>query len=268
MVSKSFGRILLEDVVRMTNVSQTSHVGGCLSCLDIVNVLFNNVINIDSKKPKSKNRDRFILSKGHTSAVIYSALANKGFFPVKWLRTFFENGTKLPGHIDHKVPGVEFSTGSLGHGLSVGLGMAMSMRNKKIKSKVYVLLSDGEMNSGSTVEAIMFAGHHKINNLICIVDKNQFQALGKTDDIINLNPLSKKWESFGWNAYDIDGHNTSEIKTALLSAKKNSQKPSVLVCNTVKGKGLKDFEGRLMSHYRPRSDDQLNDFMEVLELIR
>ena len=265
MVSKSFGKILLKDVVRMTNVSQTSHVGGCLSCLDIINVLFTDILRINSKKPKSKNRDRFILSKGHTSAVIYSALANKGFFPVKWLETFFDNGTKLPGHIDHKVPGVEFSTGSLGHGLSVGLGMALSMRNEKVKSKVYVLLSDGEMNSGSTIEAIMFAGHHKINNLICIVDKNEFQALGKTQDVINLDPLPEKWKSFGWNTYDIDGHKSSQIKKALLSAKKSKQKPSVLVCNTVKGKGLKGFEGKLMSHYRPPSDDQLNDFMEGLE---
>ena len=262
MVSKSFGRILLEDVVRMTNVSQTSHVGGCLSCLDIVNVLFNNVINIDSKKPKSKNRDRFILSKGHTSAVIYSALANKGFFPVKWLRTFFENGTKLPGHIDHKVPGVEFSTGSLGHGLSVGLGMALSMRYNNIKSNVYVLVSDGEMNTGSTWEAIMFAAHHKVDNLICIVDKNKIQSFGETKDIINLDPLYEKWETYGWNTYDIDGHNHSEIKKAFIDSKKYSKKPSVIICNTIKGKGIKDFEGRLISHYRPPSEDQLNDILK------
>ena len=262
MVSKSFGQILLEDVVRMTNVSKTSHVGGCLSCLDIVDVLFTDIIRINSKKPKSKNRDRFILSKGHTSAVIYSVLANKGFFPLKWLETYFDNGTKLPGHIDHKVPGVEFSTGSLGHGLSVGLGMALSMRNEKIKSKVYVLLSDGEMNTGSTWESIMFAAHHKVSNLICIVDKNKIQSFGKTKDIINLDPLHKKWEAYGWNTYNIDGHNHSEIEKAFINSKKNSKKPSVIICNTIKGKGIKDFEGRLISHYRPPSEEQLNNILE------
>ncbi len=264
-MSKTFNRILMEDVVRMTNASNTSHVGGCLSCLDIINVLFSDIICINSKNPKSKKRDRFILSKGHTAAIIYSALANKGFFPMKWLDTFFENGTRLPGHIDHKVPGVEFSTGSLGHGLSVGLGMAISMRNNKINSKVYVLLSDGEMNSGSTIEAIMFAGHHNVSNLICIVDKNKFQALGRTEDVINLEPLPEKWESFGWNTYNIDGHDSSEIRSAFKKAKKNNRKPSVLICNTIKGKGLKDFEGKLFSHYKPPNDNQLEEFMEGLK---
>ena len=172
----------------------------------------------------------------------------------------------MPGHIDHKVPGVEYSSGSLGHGLSVGVGMAISLKNNKIKSKVYTLCSDGEMNSGSTLEAIMFAGHHNINNLICIVDKNQYQALGRTEDVINLDPLSKKWESFGWDVYDIDGHNRKEIKQAFVSAKKSSIKPSVLICNTIKGKGMKDFEGKLMSHYRPPNDDQLREFLENLKL--
>jgi transketolase len=261
-MSKLFAKKLLEDVVRMTSEAKTSHVGGCLSCLDVVSVLFTKILNIDKKNPKSKKRDRFILSKGHTAAIIYSALANKGFFPRKWLSTFIENGTKLPGHIDHKVPGVEFSTGSLGHGLSVGLGMAIAMRDKNIKSNVYVLVSDGEMNTGSTWESIMFAAHHKVSNLICIVDKNKIQSFGKTKDIINLDPLHKKWEAYGWNTYDIDGHNHSEIEKAFINSKKNSKKPSVIICNTIKGKGIKDFEGRLISHYRPPNEDQLKDILE------
>jgi len=260
-MSKLFAKKLLEDVVRMTSEAKTSHVGGCLSCLDVVSVLFTKILNIDKKNPKSKKRDRFILSKGHTAAIIYSALANKGFFPRKWLSTFIENGTKLPGHIDHKVPGVEFSTGSLGHGLSVGLGMAIAMRDKNIKSNVYVLFSDGEMNTGSTWESIMFAGHHKVDNLIAIVDKNKIQSFGETKDIINLDPLDEKWSSFGWNTYDIDGHNHVEIKRSLTSAKKFTGKPSVIICNTIKGKGIKDFEGKLISHYRPPSKEQLNDIL-------
>ena len=261
-MSELFAKKLLEDVVRMTSEAKTSHVGGCLSCLDIVSVLVTEVINIDKKNPNSKNRDRFILSKGHTAAIIYSALANKGFFSRKWLSTFIQDGTKLPGHIDHKVPGVEFSTGSLGHGLSVGLGMALSMRYNNIKSNVYVLVSDGEMNTGSTWEAIMFAAHHKVDNLICIVDKNKIQSFGETKDIINLDPLYEKWETYGWNTYDIDGHNHSEIKKAFIDSKKYSKKPSVIICNTIKGKGIKDFEGRLISHYRPPSEDQLNDILK------
>ena len=265
-MSRLFAKALMEDVVKMIHDSNTSHLGGCLSCIDIIDVLFSEIIKINNKEPKSINRDRFILSKGHVAAIIYSALSLKGFFPRKWLDSFFADGTKLPGHIDHKVPGVEYSSGSLGHGLSVGVGMAISLKNNKIKSKVYTLCSDGEMNSGSTLEAIMFAGHHNINNLICIVDKNQYQALGRTEDVINLDPLSKKWESFGWDVYDIDGHNRKEIKQAFVSAKKSSVKPSVLICNTIKGKGMKDFEGKLMSHYRPPNDDQLREFLENLKL--
>tara|TARA_Y100001970_G_scaffold91163_1_gene114977 strand:+ start:7762 stop:8565 length:804 start_codon:yes stop_codon:yes gene_type:complete len=262
-MSKSIANILMKDVIRMTNLSKTSHVGGCLSCLNIIDVLYTEIMNIDNKNPKSQKRDRFILSKGHTAAVVYSALANKGFFPKELLDTFFEDGTMLPGHIDHKVPGVEFSTGSLGHGLAVGIGMALSLRNKKSKSNVYVLLSDGEMNSGSTWESIMFAGHHKISNLICIVDKNSFQALGKTNKVINLDPLDKKWKSFGWKTYDIDGHDNKKIKSALIAGKKSINKPTVVICNTIKGKGLKGFEGKLFSHYRPPTDKDLDNFVKV-----
>ena len=261
-MGKSIADVLKKDVIRMTNLSKTSHVGGCLSCIDIIDVLYSEIMNINSKNPKSERRDRFILSKGHTAAVVYSALANKGFFSSELLDTFFEDGTMLPGHIDHRVPGVEFSTGSLGHGLSVGTGIALSLRKKKSKSKVYVLISDGEMNSGSTWESIMFAGHHKISNLICLVDKNSFQAMGKTSSILNLNPLDEKWKCFGWRTYNIDGHNNKEIKSALNGAKKSSNKPTVIICNTIKGKGLKGFEGKLLSHYRPPGDKDLSDFIK------
>ncbi len=260
-MSKLFAQKLIEDVVRMTCNAKTSHVGGCLSCSDIVAVLFNEILKIDKSNLKSKNRDRFILSKGHTAAIIYSALANKKFFPKKWLDTFIQDGTRLPGHIDHKVPGVEFSTGSLGHGLSVGLGIGLSMKKNKIKSNAYVLLSDGEMNTGSTWESIMFAGHHKVGNLIAIVDKNKIQSFGSTKDIINLDPLDKKWKSFGWKTYNIDGHNHKQIRKAFNSASKFSNKPSVIICNTIKGKGIKDFEDKLISHYRPPSLEQLNDIL-------
>ena len=257
-MSKLFAKKLFEDVVTMTSNAGTSHVGGCLSCLDIISVLFSQIINVDKNNMKFKGRDRFILSKGHTAAIVYSALANLGFYPKKWLSTFIQDGTKLPGHIDHKVPGVEFSTGSLGHGLSVGLGIAISMKRNKIKSKSYVLLSDGEMNTGSTWESIMFAGHHKVDNLIAIVDKNKIQSFGETKDIINLDPLHEKWESYGWNTYDIDGHNHLEIKKAFIKAKKFIGKPSVIICNTIKGKGIKSFENDPVWHARQLKGDEIN----------
>ena len=222
-MSKLFAKKLLDDVVTMTNNAGTSHVGGCLSCLDIISVLFSQIINIDKKNLKFKDRDRFILSKGHTAAIVYSALANLGFYPKKWLSTFIQDGTKLPGHIDHKVPGVEFSTGSLGHGLSVGLGMAISMKRNKIKSKAYVLLSDGEMNTGSTWESIMFAGHHKVDNLIAIVDKNKIQSFGETKDIIKeIKTINKKGElvSYYNDQINFDYRESNlPIDTIVISAK-------------------------------------------------
>ena len=261
--SKELATKIKKDVFGMLNKAQASHIGGCLSSLDIVSVLYEEILRINPNKPKAANRDRFILSKGHAGAVVFATLANKGFFPKNWLDTFCENESKIPGHIDnHTVPGVELSTGSLGHGLSVGVGMAMSLKHRKIKANVFVLLSDGEMNTGSTWEAVMFASHHRLNNTIAIVDKNKIQSFGKTEDIVNLNPLGRKWKSFGWKVYEIDGHNHKKLKETFLKAKKSKTKPVVVICDTIKGKGLKDMEDKLISHYRSPTDEEVKQVME------
>ena len=260
--SKTLAIQLKKDLVSMLNRANASHTGGCLSCLDIVSVLYQKILRIKPNKPKSANRDRFILSKGHTGAIIFAVLANKGFFPKSWLDTFCDNEGKLPGHIDsHKVPGVEFSTGSLGHGLSVGTGMAMSLKYRNVKSNVFVLLSDGEMNTGTVWEAIMFASHHKLNNLIAIVDKNKLQSFGRTEDIVNLDPLSRKWKSFGWKVYEVDGHNHKQLNEVFLKAKKSKTRPVIVICNTIKGKGLKNMEDKLISHYRPPTDEEVKQIV-------
>ena len=264
--SKELATQIRKDVFSMLNKGQASHVGGCLSCLDIVSVLYQEILNIKPNKPKSPNRDRFILSKGHTGAVVFATLANKGFFPKSWLDTFCENESKIPGHIDsHGILGVELSTGSLGHGLSVGVGMAISLKYRKTKANVIILLSDGEMNTGSTWEAVMFASHHKLNNIISVVDKNKIQSFGRTKEIIDLDPLGRKWKSFGWKVYEVDGHNHKKLKETFLRAKKSRTKPVVIICDTVKGKGIKDMEDKLISHYRPPTDEETKTIMEEIK---
>ena len=257
---------LKKDLLNMLHRANASHVGGCLSSLDIVSVLYEGVLRIKPSRPRASNRDRFILSKGHTGAVVFATLANKGFFPKSWLNTFCKNDGKIPGHIDsHEVPGVEFSTGSLGHGLSAGIGMAMGLKYKNAKSNVFILLSDGEMNTGSTWEAAMFASHHKLNNIIAIIDKNKIQSFGRTENILNLDPLDQKWKSFGWKVYKIDGHNHKKLKETLLKAKKSKTKPVVVICDTIKGKGLEKMENKLISHYRPPTDEEVRQIMEKVK---
>ena len=261
--SKGLAAKIKKDVFSMLNKAQASHIGGCLSSLDIVSVLYEEILRIKPSTPKAANRDRFILSPGHNGPTVLSALANKGFFPKSWLGTFTENKGKISVHIDnHEVPGAEFSTGSLGHGLSVGVGMAMSLKYRKIKASVFILLSDGEINSGSVWEAMIFASHHNLNNTIAIVDKNKIQSFGRTKDIINLDPLGEKWASFGWKVYEIDGHNHKKLKETFLKARKSKTKPVVVICNTIKGKGLKGRENKLISHYRPPTDEQTKRAME------
>ena len=261
--SKGLAAKIKKDVFSMLNKAQASHIGGCLSSLDIVSVLYEEILRIKPSKPKAANRDRFILSPGHNGPNVLSALANKGFFPKSWLGTFTENKGKISVHIDnHEVPGAEFSTGSLGHGLSVGVGMAMSLKYRKIKASVFILLSDGEINSGPIWEAMIFASHHNLNNTIAILDKNKIQSFGRTKDVINLDPLGEKWASFGWKVYEIDGHNHKKLKETFLKARKSKTKPVVVICNTIKGKGLKGRENKLISHYRPPTDEQTKRVME------
>lgn len=230
---------------------ESHHIGCAFSIVDILTYLYFKELNINPKNPKDKNRDIFILSKGHAGLAVYATLYHKGFISKKKLFTYDQDGSDLPEHISITVPGVEVSTGSLGHGLPIGIGFATSFLNDKKKTKVYVLLSDGELNEGSNWEALMYAGHHQLNNLIVIVDRNGFQGYGQTKKVIDLSPLGKKLNLFGWEVSETDGHNFEKIdKTFLTVGQSKSNKPKFIIANTVKGKGISYFEGKFESHYK------------------
>lgn len=237
--------------VEMTHLSGGSHIGSVLSVADIIAVLYNDVLNVDANNPKAENRDRIILSKGHAGAAIYAALAEKGFFDVEELKTHYQNGSRLSGHVSHKgIPGVEFSTGSLGHGLSVASGMAMAAKMDNKPYKVFAVLGDGECDEGAVWEAALVSNHFGLDNLIAVIDHNKMQSLDFCDNTITLTPFAEKWKSFGWNVIDIDGHNHDELKDAFRKAKENVGSPTVIIANTIKGKGISFMENDILWHYR------------------
>lgn len=247
-------------VLQMANKAGTSHVGSCLSCADVLAVLHGDVMRYRPQEPDWADRDRFILSKGHAGSALYATLAEVEFFPVEELDTHCQSGSRLLGHVSHKVLGVEASTGSLGHGLSIGCGMAIANPD----SRVFVLLSDGDLNEGSTWEAIMFAGQRRLHNLTAIVDWNRIQAMGKSKGILDLKSVSRKVEQFGWIARDVNGHNHHLLRSALSENPKWDKRPSMVVAHTIKGKGVSFMEGRVEWHYRCPSDEELERALEEL----
>lgn len=253
--------------IEMTHLSQGSHIGAILSVADIIAVLYNDIATINPNQPKMLDRDRVILSKGHAGAAIYAALAEKGFFNVSELKTHYANGSKLSGHVSHKgVPGVEFSTGSLGHGLSVGAGMAYAAKKDSKQHKVYVICGDGECDEGSVWEAALVANHYNISNLICIIDHNKMQSLDFCENTIALSPFADKWKAFGWNVLDIDGHNHDALRDALITAKMSENKPTVIIANTIKGKGTSFMENDILWHYRfPHEGEEYNSAIDELK---
>lgn len=249
MNSKKLAWKIRRHGIEMTHVSHGSHIGSILSVADVVAVLYADIMKYDSKNPKLADRDRFILSKGHAGASVYAALAEVGFFSVDELNTHYSDGSRLSGHVSHKnVPGVELSTGSLGHGLSVGAGMAMVAKQDNKKHRVFVICGDGECDEGSMWEAILFANHFRLNNLTLIIDHNKIQSLDLCERTIELLSLAKKFKSFGWNVIEVDGHNHKELKEALLYVDK--EKPTCIIANTVKGKGVSFMENQVLWHYR------------------
>jgi len=247
-------------VLKMANKAGTSHVGSCLSCADILAVLYGEVMQYRADEPDWEGRDRFILSKGHAGSALYATLAECGFFPIERLSTHCQSGSLLLGHVSHIIPGVEASTGSLGHGLSIGCGMAIA----NPKSRVFVLLSDGDLNEGATWEAIMFARQHKLYNLTAIVDWNRIQAMGKSRGIMSMQSVSKKVVEFGWRARDINGHNYALLRSALMDNPKWDKRPSFVVAQTVKGKGVSFIEDKVEWHYRSPSNEELERALEEL----
>ncbi len=237
--------------------SRTSHLSSCLSCVDVLAVLYFKILKINPKEPKNANRDRFILSKGHAVAALDATLVQRGFFSENVLSSYCKDGGKLAGHSTYNcVPGVEVSTGSLGHGLSMGIGMALAAKNDGKKYRVFVLMSDGECDEGSVWEAALFASHHKLDNLIGIIDYNKFQAFGKTNEVLNLEPLSKKWKDFGWEVIEINGHSFPEIEKAMSKIPFKKGKPNMIIAHTVKGKGVSFIENKLEWHYKNLTQEE------------
>lgn len=246
--------------------SKSSHIGSGFSCADVLTVLYGGWLNISPDSIKDPNRDRFILSKGHAAAVYYATLAEFGFIPKEWISSYCQFGSKLGGHVSHYVPGVEFSTGSLGHGLPAGVGMALGAKRADKAYRAVVLMSDGEMDSGANWEAIMMAAGQRLDNLLVIVDRNRLQAMGFTEDIVPLGDLACKFEAFGWAAKTIDGHNFEAIKKVLDQFPFASKKPSVIIANTIKGKGVSFMENRLEWHYKSPNEDEFKKAMKELNL--
>ena len=242
------------NILNLTYKAQSSHIGSCLSIVEILAVLYNKVL---------KKNDRFILSKGHAALALYCTLYEKKIISLKTLNTFGSNKTVLMNHVSHKVKGVEFSTGSLGHGLPIAVGKALKFKMNKENNKVFVLLSDGEMNEGTTWESLLFASHHKLDNLNIIIDYNKIQSMDFVKNVINIEPLKSKLLSFGANVLVVDGHNISKLHKALI--KKNRDKPKIIIANTIKGKGISFMENNNLWHYKNPTLRELNDGLNEIK---
>ena len=236
------------------------HLGSCLSCVELLIALYWQELNINPEAPDSPNRDRFVLSKGHGAPVLFQVLAERGFFPVERLSEFGEPGSVFHEHPPKPgyIPGVEAATGSLGHGLPMALGMAIAARIQQLPTRCYALLSDGECNEGSIWEAAMLAGGQKINNLTAIVDYNKWQATGRSQEVMALEPFGSKWLTFGWHVQEVDGHNLDEISKAFKEARDEINKPSMIVAHTIKGKGISFMEDDNNWHYRTPNQTELD----------
>ena len=234
--------------LRMVHRVDSSHIGSCLSMADLLAVLYGSVLRLEPARPDWPDRDRFILSKGHGAAILYAVLAERGFLDQTELDTFCMDGSRLTGLVSHQVPGVELSTGSLGHGLSVGCGMALAGKRSGQRYRIFVLLSDGELDEGSNWEPILFAPHHGLDNVVAIVDYNRIQSFGTTAEVLDLDPLPDKWRACKWAVREIDGHDHAQIAAALTAAPFEPGRPSVIIAHTVKGKGVSFMEDRLAWH--------------------
>ena len=235
------------------------HIGGSLSCVDILVALYHGgVLRFDARNPQWAWRDRFIFSKGHSSEALYAVLADLGFFPVDDLYTYGQSGSRLGGHVDNLIPWIEIGTGSLGHGLGIGAGLALCAKLDKKNYLTYVLLGDGECYEGSIWEAAMFSGHHRLNNLIAIVDRNRQITLDYTEDCNRLEPFDYKWRAFGWDVDTVDGHSFDELLGAFRQVKsRSSSQPAVIITNTIKCKGISFIEGNLQWHHNVPKADQI-----------
>jgi transketolase len=260
-----FAKNIRLQVLNMVHRAKASHVGSCFSVADILAVLYGSTLNVRPNESKWIDRDRFILSKGHSAAAVYAALALRQFFPISELQNYGKDGSLLMTHINHKINGVEFSTGSLGHGLPFATGKALAAKKQDKSWRSFVLLSDGELDEGSNWEAFMFAAHHKLDNLVAIIDYNKLQSLTTVANTLGLEPLGAKLEAFGWDVKEVDGHDLGAIGNALNSAPWSIGKPSVLIAHTIKGKGVSFMENKVEWHYKSPNAEQLTLAIEEVE---
>ncbi|MGB8707808.1 MAG: transketolase [Dehalococcoidia bacterium] len=256
---------LRRDVITMIATAGSGHPGGSLSAADIVTALYFKAMRHDPKNPQWPDRDRFVLSKGHAAPILYAALAECGYFPVEELSTLRKLDSRLQGHTDRTLtPGVEMSAGSLGQGLSYGIGIALAGRLDKRDYHVYVLLGDGECEEGQVWEAAMFAPHHRVDNLTAIIDHNDLQLDGRVCDIMGIEPLADKWRAFNWHVLEINGHDISQVLKALKKAREITGKPTVIIAHTVKGKGVSFMEGNVDFHGKAPNPQETEQALKEL----
>ena len=255
--SATIARAIRRDALQLVHVAKASHVGSALSVVDILAVLYADLLRIDPAIPEAAVRDRFVLSKGHACVAVYTALAHAGTIPHESLKTYGQDHSDLMNHISHKVPGVEFSTGSLGHGLPFGVGKALAAKRKGEDWRTFVLLSDGELNEGSNGEAMMFAAHHGLDRLLAIIDYNNLQSLTTVAQTLGLEPLAAKFNAFGWSVREVDGHDHDALTQELGSVPWTPGKPSILIAHTTKGKGVSFMENKVEWHYRSPNAEEL-----------
>lgn len=267
---RKIAKEIRKDIVRSISMAGSGHTGGSLGLADIFTAFYFSVLNHDPKNPAWESRDRLILSIGHVAPVLYASLANAGYFPKEELMTLRKLGSRLQGHPGkgHGLPGIEISSGSLGQGLSVAVGLALSARMKKESWRIYTIHGDGELQEGSIWEAAMSAAHYKLNNIIAIVDRNNCQIDGRTSSVMELEPLSEKWKSFGWNVMECNGNNIPEFISACNKTKLCTNKPSVIIAKTLMGKGVQSIEDDYRWHGKAPSAEQVSQFLEEIENLK
>jgi transketolase len=246
----------------MTSIAKASHVGSALSVVDILSVLYTGGANVSPENLEEADRDIVILSKGHSAAALYSVLSLQGFFPNEWLKRYCENDAPLGGHVTSKgVPGVELSTGSLGHGLPYGLGIAMARKLRGVPGRIFVVMSDGECDEGTTWESAMIANHHNLDNLTVIIDRNRLQSLASTEETLKLEPFDGKWKAFGWETRVENGHDYEALSKTFIK----SNRPVCVIAETTKGKGVDFMENSVLWHYKPPAEDDVKNALSQLK---
>lgn len=267
MEALQYARRIRRLAVDMVAAANASHIGGALSVADILAVLYADVARVRPEEPDWPERDRIILSKGHCCTAMYAALALRGFFPIEELADYGKDGSRLMAHVSHAVPGVELSTGSLGHGLPVAVGRALAAKRRNQAWRVFAILSDGELDEGSNWESLLFAPQHRLDNLVVIIDYNKIQSLGRVEDVIQLEPLKAKLEACRWSIRELNGHDHDALRSALVDVPWEPDKPSCLIAHTVKGKGVDFMEDSLDWHYKSPRNAQHDEALRQLEEI-